>query len=350
MAATGSTTRYMFARPSSHAYICLRCQARLLRPQTNVSLVASAQRSPFSAAHPRSSPPGDNEVSPVGFPHARDHKPDNGEQRDVEVPDKPLPGSGGETTTKYSSRKKSLGKGSWYVLGKVRGRPGGETREGSTALSIDSLGKPTEIILLRDLGFEQAEKEEAEDYISVDKHVFSREAIFKSIEDEKLQLDQDKINAQIDRLRPSASGSRYATNAITAEEYAKLGKKLAKSYTSNHLQEYCRMTVAQRGEQEGEGSAEQAATASRKISLTWSPWRRGTTPIGQRPPQATKHISLIRNWKSYGKTALISIIVQSIWNVHIASEQDGEVGELEVRLKPWEIDLFTAGSKHRNFL
>jgi hypothetical protein len=337
----------MFARPSSHAYICLRCQSRQLRRRPNTSLVASTQRSPFSAVHPRPSPPDDNVAALTSLPLHRveDHTPENGGQRTVPLSNKPVTKSSEGFTAEHPYGRKRLGKGSWYVLGKVRGRPGGETREGSTALSIDSLGKPTEIILLRDLGLEQTEKE-VKDNIHVDKQDFSQEAIIKSIEYEKRELDQATINAQIDRLRSTASGSRHAVNLVTAAEYAKLGKKLTIRFTVVHLREYCRVAVEQSREHEEKGSTEQTGTADMKISLNWSPWRKGTTPIGRRPPQGPKPISLIRNWGASTKNELIRIIIQSIWNIHVAAEQSDEIGELEVKLKPWEVDLFTAGSKH----
>jgi hypothetical protein len=336
----------MFARPSSNAYVCLRCQSRLLHRRPNPPLVTSTQRFPFSAVHPRPSPPDGKEAGEASLPipDIKNHVSEDGEQQIVQLSSKSSSTSGERRAVEHPFGRKPLGKGSWYVLGKVRGRPGGETREGSTALSIDSLGKPTEIIVLRDLGLEQGAKEE-EDDIPFDKQDFSREAILRSIEDEKLQLDQATINVHIDKLRPSAPGGSHVIKAVTAAEYAKLGQKLDKGYTSAHLRGYCQAAVMQSGEQVREGSNEQTATIDKKISLIWSPWRPGTTPISKRPPEGTKPISLIRNWDAYNKQALVSIIMQSIWNIHIAAEEDSEIGELEVRLKPWEVDLFTAGSK-----
>jgi hypothetical protein len=331
----------MFARSSPRAYICLQCRSHLLRRRANAPLVASLQRSPFSAVHSRASQPDDNDASPKKLPlHSnRDIEKEDEDHSNVRLVARTFRKSA-EEPPNYPFGKKPRGKGSWYVLGKVRGPSGGETREGSTALSIDSLGAPTEIILLKDLALDQAEKEEENeaDESPADKQDSTRDAIIKSIEGEKIQLDQQTINVQIDRLRPARSGSGYAPYIVSAAAYANLRRKLERSYTSNHLREYCRMKGIKIREQE------EQSVLDKKIALTWSPWRAGITPIGQRPA-SEKRISQIRNWDAVGKQALYKAIIESIWNVHTTAERDSELGELEVRLKPWEIALFTSGSK-----
>jgi hypothetical protein len=325
----------MFARSSPRAYICLQCQSRLLRRRAHGPFVACLQRSPFSAAHPRSSQPNDESPKELPLRSVREAEKEDKDQSPVRIVAKPIKSA--DDPPNYPFGKKRRGKGSWYVLGKVRGPSGGETREGSTALSIDSLGVPTEIILLKDLALDQAEKTEEDmlDESPTDKQGLTRDAIIQSIEGEKIELDQDTINVQIDRLQPARSGSRYAPYIVSAASYTNLVRKLDRSYTTTHLREYCRMKGAQIREREEQ---------SRNIGLTWSPWRVGKTPIAQRPI-SEKRISQIRNWDAVAKQALYKFIIESIWNVHTAAERDNEIGELEVRLKPWEIDLFTAGSK-----
>jgi hypothetical protein len=327
----------MFARSFPRAFICLRCQSRLFRRNANAPFVPSPQRSPFSSVHPRTSPPDNHGAVPTPLPsrYARDTEKKDGEGS--------VPRTHPEEATKHPFGERFLGKANFHVLGKVRGLPGGKTREGSTSLSIDSLGKPTEIIVLRDVDVERVEQ--PEDNSPVDKQSFSHEAILQSIEDEKIPLDQATINQQIDTLRPRHTKSRYYVKKMSLQYYGELSCQLQKDFTSDHLREYCRMAVEQSREEARLGPTDGTHGTDKSISLKWNPWRPGTTPIDKRAPADKEPIGVGRNLDWYSKKGLAKVIIQSLWNIQVSSDQDVEIGELEFQLKPWEISLLTAGSK-----
>jgi hypothetical protein len=323
----------MFARPFPGAFVCLRCQSRLLRRRINTSLVAPSQRSTFAVLHPRFFP---DEV-------VRDNVP----VRFISDPE-----AAGSQRTRFPKERR--------LLGKVRGKRGGEVREDSASLSIDSLGEKAEVIILRDAGFEHKELEEGDDDgpedISRSKQKLSHEAILKSIEDEKEAVDQEAINKQIDGLRPASAGhlrSIYVPLPLT--EYRRICDILMESFTRAQLQEYCRMarlrSIAQRDQGERANiSSDESPLATKSIRLLWFPWKAGTTPISQRPPKVIAPTSSKKAFEKIqarrGKKTLIDAIVRSYWGIDVAEETENAIGELEFHVKPHFLDLVTAGSKY----
>jgi hypothetical protein len=335
-----TTIRYMYARSSRSAFICLRCQSRLLRKGTNRPLTLTAPRSAFSSVHRRSTPEeGTVESTPIRYTTTEETNPirftfGKGHNLDEDVP------------SSFASERR--------LLGRVRGKRGGEVREGSAALSIDSLGERAEVIILRDAGFERKEEKEEEETLPEDPSpknaTLSQDAILKSIEDAKVELDQDAVNVQIDSLRPVHSVSLRGINAqLSKKEYDTLCEVLRKGFSVAQLRGYCeakRAELAKDAEEKKKKAADQGSSIEKEITLTWSPWKVGITPINIRPVQRMVNAVNMRiSEKNHGRENLIWHIVHTFWKADVAENADDAVGELEFRVKPHELNLFTAGGK-----
>ncbi|KAF2433174.1 hypothetical protein EJ08DRAFT_677049 [Tothia fuscella] len=326
----------------SSGSICLRCQSRILRNRLRPSL-AAAPRSRFSALHRRSKEKDIIEAVPVRY--TTDDPPS------------------------FKSERR--------LLGKVRGKRGIEVREGSAALSIDSLGKKAEVIILRDAGFEHrddVEEEEGDDIggeSSVEslqrKTSLNHEAILRSIEDAKKDLSQDEVNAQIEELCPKAG----INATLSEQDYNELCEVLRESYSSAQLRGYCqskreelekrkaeekkrRAALADAQSKEDGGSAENpdvwSSSTVKEITLPYSPWKAGTTSIKQRPShrmvQPALRISKARDDKKT-KNDLLEDVVRTYWQLDVVTEAGDTIGELEFRPKLFELELFTAGNPSR---
>lgn len=221
-------------------------------------------------------------------------------------------------------------------------------REGSAALSIDSLGARAEVIILRDAGFEHTEEkgEEEEEHegdgeeLSPDGERLSQEAILKSIADAKLEPDQATVNKQIDSIWPPKR------SLSPRQQYEWLSKTLRDGWSTPQLKSYCNAKKIEGALKNAEGkealSSDEVASVESKIGLQWSPWKVGTTPIDKRLPSQT---SIAERGNKSEKGTLIWHIIHSHWQLGFDEDGSDAIGELEFKHK--HIDIFTAGS--RNF-
>lgn len=317
-----SSTIFMFARPSSSAYVCLRCHLRLARQilphrtsilaQQRIHLSISCSR-PFSSSLPA------QWVDPSG------PKDDNGE---------------GESRARRRDKH-------YHPLGKLRGKKGGQqVRENAEALSVNSLGKPAEVIVLRDAPRHDfiAEEGYAEENDGPAKGS-SSEALLNSIEGDDVVMDQDTVNQQIDALRPRVEDPNSGRLILPAKEYSRLCKVLTSSYSRSQLDAYMAHSKHVVPEQTSLEDT-QKLPGPKNSDIQVRPWK----PASKLDMIVQKHLGKQlgpkdkNNLRKLKRSKLASTLLRECWKVEVAEEVE-RLGETICTLPQSGIRLLTAGSK-----
>jgi hypothetical protein len=307
----------MFARPSSSAYVCLRCHLRLTRQIPHPLSSTLPQRSPFSisSTHLFHSSPRPQWTDPLG-------QLDN--------------------NTEGDSLPRRRGK-HYHPLGRLRGKKGGQqVRENAEALSVNSLGKPAEVIVLRDAPRdaleEITEQEDAEGATTGS----SREALLNAIQGEDVPMDQDTVNQQIDALRPQVEDPNSGRLILPAKEYFKLCKVLTDSYSRPQLDAYIARSKVTLPEEKSP-DASQNLLGSKHPEIYFRPWK-----AASKLDRVQKHLSLAdtKSLRRVKRSRLASTLLQRCWKVEVAEEVE-RLGEILCTLPKAGIRLLTIGSKLR---
>ncbi|KAI9702212.1 MAG: hypothetical protein M1820_006294 [Bogoriella megaspora] len=219
---------------------------------------------------------------------------------------------------------------------KVRGRYGDEVVEDSAPLKIDSLGKQTEVIILRDADVDRSQEQpawrSARGERKGKKEPLSQENIMSIVESEDQAPDQEQIDKNIEELRRSMGAVPGTDIHTTKSEFDEVFGILYNGYTIQQLAGYLR-TV---GEQSSPSTQSQIPHSIRK-----SIWKPGTTSLSERLPSETDSIVEPSGQKTQ-KGLLVDKIMRHVWNVHI-QEIEENFGQLELTMRRWQKTLLTLG-------
>jgi hypothetical protein len=254
----------MLTSSQSGAYICLRCQSRAARQFFDVTRNASRHQRYFL-----------------------------------------------HSTRTFAKSAKKI-----YPHGKLRGKKGGEVRESSEVLPLNALGKPTEIIVLRDADIDRS-KEEDNDVAKEPQRPkkSSKKAILESVEKGTVAVDETSTIKSIDELRDTILGRQLEQgDNILQEEHDKLAKALEDGFTTKQLRQYAT--------QKGKNLLMRNSKTTGK--LPHSDWTPGITPTDERHLIISKLLGRI----NVAKSKLARMIVERGWQLHLDSTTG--VGEVDV--------------------
>ncbi|KAI4716029.1 hypothetical protein E4T48_07787 [Aureobasidium sp. EXF-10727] len=235
--------------------------------------------------------------------------------------------------------------------GRVRGKKGGQRRvESSEALSIDSLGQSSEVIVLRDLHEPRPEEKKPDEHTQQPTHVEASEhkppaLTGRDIENmsgrRAIRPDFQEVFESIDALRPEEG-----VHIFTQDEFRRQIYALRNGYTISQLRGYLLHKTAPASTAKGSRRASRASrkTASTEISSQSGPlqnlkrtaWHPGTTPIAKRLPVADLSMHLGRRMDN--KDDVIEAILRQVWTLGIEEEQTA-IGEMEFLLSPMQFGL-----------
>lgn len=262
--------RYMLSSSQSGAYVCLRCQTQAVRQLPYVSHRSRSSVRTFSS-----------------------------------------------TARSLTSSTKGKLSRKIYPHGKLRGKKGGQLRESSEVLPVETLGKPAEIILLKDVDFAQAKPQEKHTATRV-KHgprKSSKKDVFESVEKGATEVDGGSTIGSIDEFRDTLLGRQlHPGEVLSQRNYDKLVLSLSEGFKHSQLQQYATK----------KGSNVLSKSTVKKRQLPHSEWTRGITPSDER------HIIISRtahNFK-FPKLQLARLIVDKSWQVSPDSGTD--IGEIDV--------------------
>lgn len=218
---------------------------------------------------------------------------------------------------------------------KLRGRKGGpQVREDAEALLVNALGKPTEVIVLRDTppsaeqeAADQKEKEEEEEH---DVTRSCRKTLLATVEEENVPMDQDTVNQQLDALLSRTRPANSERFIITQNEYFELCKLIKKRYSSRQLDNYITRSASLMSEQSSPQSQEDTenAIANKSPDLHFRPWT----------PKTTNKLKRLQQYKR------ARAVLKKCWKAEIIEEVE-RLGELVCTLPRSGIRLLGAGSE-----
>lgn len=299
----------MVARSSQRAFICLECQLYCLRSPSNRTLRAKLPHRPFSISRPPFAP---------------------SDSASVQLQQKTLVPSGVGKERSHGIPQPRL-----IRLRKFRGKDGKEFSENSVSLAVQSLGKPAEVIIIRDAKSnkippeqeEEHELENTEDSTEENKRISGE--IIASLKDGKARVSQDIVNEQIDKLWPVQTLHNQPGALLTKSEYERVAKLLRDRFTTAQLLQYALPRAKK-----------MKSPKEEEWPIGWSFWRRPS-----QSPVSVKYFDP-KYARSVPKTKpkLIKFIVESLWNVETAGEAE-LVGQITGTLKTGDLMLLTSGSR-----
>lgn len=203
-------------------------------------------------------------------------------------------------------------------------------REDTAALPVHALGKPAEVIILRDADIEQEEDPEALPAIEVSGPTqrLSNEEIRASLAQDKRTSSQAEVDEQIQALRPTTTRDGHILPTIERQDYETLHKALVDGFTYHQLKTHLKRNRP---------DTQPPVALDKRAGL--APWRPGTSPIEKALSQ-TKYRTAIDGTPQSAKQQLATRIIQELW--HIDSSQDVNcVGELEIQVSRLCLTFFT---------
>ncbi|KAK4554829.1 hypothetical protein LTR86_007977 [Recurvomyces mirabilis] len=201
---------------------------------------------------------------------------------------------------------------------RVVGRPGRRQRTSSARLKTTSLGRPAEVVVLRDV----ADDVGAPRQITVPFSGGGAEQMEAVASARAPRSEHEEVMTSIDLLRPQDT-------VMEAEEIKQLKQQLTRGYNAEQLRNYLfHHTTPLSGTVQSTGTID-AAGASTTIPITM--WQSGRTSIEQR----VGRIPYGRNELEKKKPLLAQEIIRNAW--HLTTEEEvHQVGELEMYVKSWQ--------------
>ena len=224
---------------------------------------------------------------------------------------------------------KEKSKLSEYPLGRIYGKPGRRHRETSARLTQDSMQKPFEVVVLRDVpdakGGNEADQHKASSYQETNHAGASQ--IARDILSKNASPKEAEIFDSIDALRPPST-------IIAEEEYESLAKDLADGYNTRQLSRYLSRSL-QSISLGPPSQVGRKALKWRENALQTLAWRPRISPTDE----ATHKTTLFQKDDAANpKYKLVEQILRQSWSVSI----DGElyqIGYLDMKLEAWHLSF-----------
>lgn len=207
---------------------------------------------------------------------------------------------------------------------------------------MESLGEPSEIIVLREADLDRPDKEEDEEPQDLKKSSdadghpsVSMEEILESIKDGKTAPSQDVVNNDLEALRSQTSwGEAGSPTKLPFQEYIKLRQKVFDSYSTKQLWGYL---LHLENNAKGRSTSRSATARREKSGITRSQWVPAYSPRQTRLP--SEDTFKAKRELLSKKVKLVDKILRSHWK----AETEGEQGQLELTLRRWQLELLSAG-------
>ena len=222
----------------------------------------------------------------------------------------------------YMHRRPLAGRnGTHRPLRRLVGAPGKRQRPDSAQLKINSLERPFEVIVMRDIREPQPITPE----MAGNGQSISAGQIETAISAEAEEPSQLEVYNSIDAMRPNSL-------VVSEDEFQILSKNLAKGYNQGQLTQYLDRALEHPTVKADliHLRHDQASKPGREI--TRSTWRAGRTRLNKRHTNGT----VVKRSGGADKSQLVARILRQVWNLSMSMEEQ-RMGELEMSLHPWQI-------------
>ncbi|GAB1743978.1 hypothetical protein NU219Hw_g1018t1 [Hortaea werneckii] len=215
--------------------------------------------------------------------------------------------------------------------GRIIGKPGRRQRQTSGQLATDSLGKPSEVILMQDVP-DRIKKNSGADTshasgtkASVANSPLSTQEIEAMITGKTVVPDQEEVNASIEELRPQVQ-------IMEEREFDGLRRQLVDSYNLRQLAQYLVGTM--KTEPSDQQEAKPKSKVEKRTLVQATPWSPGKRPLEERAGR----VSIDKNEIGSSKAKLANQIMRAGWGLTTFDEEQ-RIGELELLVKPWQLKM-----------
>jgi len=210
-----------------------------------------------------------------------------------------------------------------HPLGRLHGFRGHRLREKRAELNIDSLGKPAEVIVLRDAGFHSNPRPEIEELKAIEKV-----DILTQLDSEKGLITQADVEKNIEEFKPK-------TKIISWDELQKLQRQLVSGFTTSQLIKYSD-AHGRRLKKRNEEPELDTRNDSIGVIRRRTEWAPGISETGDKFEEST-----LRGYDSEAfthKQRLVLLLLRQCWQLE-AQEVVESIGEVELGVRSIELEL-----------
>lgn len=287
----------MLAPRASSAFVCLRCELKLARPRTS--------------AHPRLPSHANFSSS------ARRH--DAADEAQAPTPSKSLAREDGAARSLRISQE--------YV------RKGKIVRQRKAKLGMRRMDEDADVLVLNTAPVRK-EREETEPEVI---EPISVPDILSSLQQDSAPATQEDVEKQLESLRP-IRGNLDEPQYVTTADFVKLVAALTRGFTTLQLSGY--YSTATKIKKNSVRNVLHATT----LATIRSNWHPTTTDIQTRLPGVEASIGKKKR-KGIRKATLVDKILRDVWKLELLEELEAP-GELELRLKEWQLKLLQTGGTY----
>ncbi|KAF2628117.1 hypothetical protein BU25DRAFT_391627 [Macroventuria anomochaeta] len=288
----------MLATRASSAFVCLRCELKLARPRTSTP-PRQPSHAGFSSSARRHDAADDSQTLALGETPAQ-----------ANVADRPL------------------------RISKEYTRKGRVVRQRKAKLGMKRMDEEADILVLNEAPTpEDPDKKLPEPFEPI-----SVPDILSSLQQDSAPATQEDVEKQLQSLRP-ARGHADEPHYVTTADFVKLVAALARGFTTAQLSHY--YSAAKSVKQETLFKMVKATVKATRRSE----WHPTTTNIEKRLPG----VETVLNKRTRGirKATLVDKILRDVWKLELLEELEAP-GELELKLRPWELRLLQNGGNNSN--
>lgn len=214
-----------------------------------------------------------------------------------------------------------------YPLGRIYGKPGRRHRETSARLTRDSMQKPFEVIVLRDVPEPREERKSMN--VALPDSVKTRVPNVSQLAQELLgnnRPNENEVRKSIDALRPD-------TTIVDEVLYQDLIKRLVDGYNLRQLSQYFISALQQASPGGTDEEFGRKDLPRSDDSIRALPWKPGKTPLHQRHNM----VGVLTNGViGNSKSKVAEQILRLCWGLSIEGETL-RVGELEIKFEAWQL-------------
>ena len=291
----------MLAPRASSAFVCLRCELKLARPRIS-PLASQSSHASFSTSARRQDGADETQTQTQTLTPSEAHVPKGDRESDG---------------------KESV------LISKEYTRQGRLHRKAK--LGMKRMDEDADVLVLNDAPMRnESEPKEPEvlEPISVPD-------IISSLEHDSAPATQEDVEKQLESLRPS-SGNPDEPQYVTTADFVKLVAALTRGFTSAQLSGYYSTAKSIK-----KGSVYKVVKATVRATKR-SQWYPTTTNIEKRLPDVEATSGKKQKTKSIRKATLVDKILRDVWKLELLEELEAP-GELELRLKDWQLKLLQSG-------
>lgn len=285
----------MLAPRASNAFVCLRCELKLARPR-NLALSAQPSNASFSTS-------------------ARRHDGAD-EAHTVTASDAAVPEREGAKSLRISRE--------YIQKGKV-------VRQRKAKLGMKRMDEEADVLVLNEAPVRRETETQEPEILEP----ISVPDILSSLQQDSAPATQEDVEKQLASLRPTR-GNPDEPQYVATADFVKLVAALTRGFTTSQLSGYYSTAKSLK-----KGTVYKVVKATVQATKR-SQWHPTTTNIEKRLPGVEPIGGKKQKPKSIRKATLVDKILRDVWKLELLEEMEAP-GELELRMKEWELKLLQNG-------